>query len=236
LEGKRKKYIFGKRNSMVDGILLINKPKGITSYDVIRRLKPLFEKKQKIGHGGTLDPFATGLMIIMLGKGTKLFDTFQKAKKSYKVIGEFGYETDSYDVTGEKTFESDKKIEKEELSEVLGEFRGEILQMPPAFSAKRINGRRAYELAREKQKFELKPKKVHINDLQLTKFNFPEFELTIECSSGTYIRSLVVDIARELKTFATPVELCRESIGEYTLKDAVSLDEVNLERDVRSLQ
>lgn len=219
---------------MFDGILLINKPKGITSYDVIRRLKPLFPKKQKIGHAGTLDPFATGLMIIMLGKCTKSFDDFQKAKKVYRVKSEFGYETDTYDITGEVTFKDESVIKQEVLKKVLEKFRGEISQVPPAFSAKRVKGQRAYKLARDKKDFELKPKLVNIYSLELTNFDFPKFEILIECSSGTYVRSLVVDIAREIGTFATPVELCREKIGDYSLSDAVNLDDVDLERDLRS--
>ncbi len=225
----------GEKNKMVDGILLINKHEGITSYDVIRKLKPLFAKKQKIGHGGTLDPFATGLMIIMLGKGTKLFDSFQKINKVYNVVAEFGYETDSYDITGVRTFENMRKVDKDELEKILSNFTGEILQVPPAFSAKRIGGKRAYDLARKKEKFKLEPKKVNIHNLRLVDFKFPKFELEIDCSSGTYIRSLVVDIARELNTFATSIELCRKKIGDYSLDEAVSLDEVNVERDVRSL-
>jgi tRNA pseudouridine55 synthase len=218
----------------MDGLLLINKPKGISSYDVIRRLKPMFEKKQKIGHGGTLDPFANGLMIIMLGKATKLFDRLQELKKTYRVVAEFGFETDSYDVTGEKTFEKSKVVTKEELEKTLQKFTGEIVQTPPVFSAKRIGGRRAYELARKNESFELKPQKVSIYDIQITEFCFPKFELLIECSKGTYIRSLVVDIARELGTYATSLELRRESIGEYFLRDAVDIDGVNLKKDLRS--
>ncbi len=219
---------------MVDGILLINKPKDITSYDVIRRLKPLFEKKQKIGHAGTLDPFATGLIIVMLGKATKLFDNFQKAKKVYNVVAEFGYETDTYDITGEKVFYDKKNIKKEDLESVFKNFTGEIFQTPPIFSAKKIKGKRAYELARKKTEFKLKAKKVNVYFLKLENFNFPTFELKIECSSGTYIRSLVVDIARELGTFATPVKLCRTKIGNHSLAEAVELEDVNLERDIRS--
>lgn len=219
---------------MIDGILLINKPKGITSYDVIRRLKPLFEKKQKIGHAGTLDPFATGLMIIMLGKGTKLFDTFQSSRKVYEVVGEFGYQTDTYDITGERMFVSNKDIQKKELENAFKKFTGEISQIPPLFSAKKVKGKRAYELARTDVDFKLEPKKVNVYSLELLDFNFPRFVLKIECSSGTYIRSLVVDLARELGTFATPVDLCRTRIGDYTLDEAVELDGVNLERDVRS--
>lgn len=219
---------------MFDGILLIDKERGMSSYDVIRRLKPMFEKKQKIGHAGTLDPFATGLLVILLGKSTKLFDSFQKLKKRYKVGCEFGFETDTYDITGEKTFEKKKEIERGELEQILKKFTGNILQTPPAFSAKKVGGKRAYELARQKTKFELEAKEITIYNLELTGFEFPKFELLVECSKGTYIRSLVVDIARGLETFATSIELCRESIGDYFLKDAVKVEEVNLERDVHS--
>ncbi len=215
---------------MIDGLLLIDKPEGLSSYDVIRRLKPLFEKKQKIGHAGTLDPFATGLLIVTLGKCTKLFDDFQLMQKQYRVVGEFGYETDTYDITGEKTFEGLKEIGKEDLEKALENFRGEILQIPPNFSAKKIGGKRAYELARKKEDFKLEPKKVKIYDLELKDFEFPKFELLVNCSKGTYVRSLVVDIARDLKTFATPISLRREKIGDYDVEDAVSLEEVDLEK------
>ena len=218
----------------MDGILLIDKPEGITSYDVIRRLKPLFEKKQKIGHAGTLDPFATGLLIITLGRCTKLFDKFQEMKKLYRVTGEFGYETDSYDVTGEKTFEGLKEVSTQDLRKSLEKFKGEISQTPPNFSAKRISGKRAYDLARRKEVFKLEEKRVKIYTLELKSFKFPKFELLVECSKGTYIRSLVVDIARDLQTYATPIILRREKIGDYDVKDAVKIDEVDLEKDVRN--
>lgn len=219
---------------MVDGLLLINKPAGITSYDVIRKLKPLFDKKQKIGHGGTLDPFANGLVIIMLGRATKLFDSLQKEKKVYKVVGEFGYETDTYDITGQKILEKEKEILEKDFKKALSLFTGEILQKPPMFSAKKVKGKRAYDLAREGKNFDLSPKKVKVYNLKLTNFEPPKFELQIECSSGTYVRSLIVDIARSLGALATPTKLCRERIGKYTLEDAVEVQDVNLERDLRS--
>lgn len=219
---------------MVDGILLINKPKDISSFDVIRRLKPLFEKKQKIGHAGTLDPFATGLLILMLGKSTKLFDKFQELKKTYVVSAEFGFETDTLDITGVKVFENNQNVKKQDLEKVLEKFKGVISQIPPKFSAKKVNGQRAYVLARKKEDFELEEKKVEVYNIFLEEFKFPKFKLSIECSKGTYIRTLVVDIARELKTFATATDLCRESIGEFSLKDSVNIDEVNLEKDVRN--
>lgn len=229
---KRKKYMSGERNNMVDGILLINKPRSITSFDVIRRIKGLFEKKQKIGHTGTLDPFATGLLIITLGKCTKLFDKFQEFKKTYVVKAEFGFETDTLDITGERVFEKEKFLKKEDLEKKLEKFTGEIFQKPPKFSAKKVKGKRAYELARKKEDFDLEKKKVFVYEIGVKDFKFPNFELEIVCSKGTYIRSLVSDIARDLDTFATATELCRTSIGEFRLENAVDIEEVDVERDV----
>jgi tRNA pseudouridine55 synthase len=227
--------MFGKRSKMVDGILLIDKEKGFTSYDVIRRLKPKFEKKQKIGHAGSLDPFATGLLIVMLGKSTKFFDKFQELPKEYKVIGEFGYETDTYDITGQKVFEDKdfkKKVDEEKIREVLKNFRGEILQTPPAFSAKKVDGRRAYDLAREKKDVKLEAKRVNIYELELLNFDGKKVELYVKCSKGTYVRSLIVDIARSLGTYATCIELRREKIGDFDVKNAVKVDQVDLSSDI----
>lgn len=219
----------------MDGILLIDKEKDWTSFDVIRKLKVMFAKKQKIGHAGTLDPFATGLLVILLGKSTKLFDEFQEFKKEYKVIGEFGYETDTYDITGEKVFEdmdAKEKVSEEKLRNVLKDFTGEILQIPPNFSAKKVDGKRAYELARKKKEFELQAKKVNVYELELLSYKFPRFELSVTCSKGTYIRSLVVDIANALGTYANCIELRREKIGEYSVENAKKINDIDLNQDI----
>jgi tRNA pseudouridine55 synthase len=219
---------------MFEGILLIDKSDGMTSFDVIRRLKRLFSTKQKIGHAGTLDPFATGLLIITLGKCTKLFDSFQLMPKEYRVTSEFGFETDTYDITGEETFKCKKEILEKNLLKSMEKFKGEIMQVPPNFSAKKIGGKRAYELARKKEDFKLEPKQVNIYSLELLNFEFPKFEIRVKCSKGTYIRSLVVDIARDLGTYATPVSLRRESIGKYSVEDAKTVGNINSETELRS--
>ena len=220
---------------MYDGILLINKVVDLTSYDVIRRLKPQLPKKHKIGHAGSLDPFATGLLVITVGSATKLFDKFQEKNKKYLVTGEFGYETDTYDCTGEVTFrDSDytQKVSKEKIEGVLKNFQGEIYQTPPKFSAKKIQGKRAYDLARSKEDFEMEKKKIFIYRVELKEYMENTFTLEIECSKGTYIRSIVVDVARELDTYATPISLTRTAIGEYILEDSANLEDVDIEKDL----
>ncbi len=224
---------------MYNGILLINKPVDLTSYDVIRRIKPSLPKKQKIGHAGSLDPFATGLLIVTLGKATKLFDRFQELPKQYLVTGEFGYETDTQDSTGKKILNDPdyaKKINKEKIENILQNFKGEIYQKPPKYSAKRIQGKRAYELAREQKDFGIEKKKVFIYEIKLKDYSKNNFTLEIESSKGTYIRTVVVDIARELDTYATPISLTRIAIGEYSLKDSVDLNELEIEKDLVDLK
>lgn len=207
----------------MNGILLVDKEKGITSYDVIRKLKPLCQRGQKIGHAGTLDPFATGLLVILLGRATKLNESFQKMKKGYIATAEFGYETDTNDPTGEVIEKDERcfKISEGGVAAVAHKMTGEVLQVPPIYSAKRIGGKRAYDLARSGKKFELDPRKVHVFKFEITRYAWPEVDFEIECSSGTYIRKLVVDLARSLGTYATPVSLRRTFIGDYNVEDAV---------------
>lgn len=211
---------------MMNGILLVDKEQGITSYDVIRRLKPLCPKGQKIGHAGTLDPFATGLLVILLGRATKLNESFQKMKKGYITTAEFGYETDTNDPTGEITEKDNRclNISEEEITEVVCKMTGEMLQTPPIYSAKKVGGKRAYDLARAGKEFKLDPKKVRVFKFEVMRYTWPKVDLEIECSSGTYVRKLVVDLARKLGTYATPVSLRRTFIGDYRVEDAVGSD------------
>jgi len=213
----------------LDGVFLVDKPAGITSYDVIRGIKHELAdrdmlKGQKIGHAGTLDPFATGLLIILFGSATKKFDDFQKMKKTYIVEAEFGYETDSYDVTGEivKDETADVKnnvVSRDKLEKAIAsKFIGKIMQTPPKFSAKKVNGARAYDLARKNVDFELKPVEVEVFRYEITDYKWPRVKFIIECSSGTYIRSLVVDLAREVGSSATCVSLRRISVGEFVVE------------------
>ncbi|KUK67066.1 MAG: tRNA pseudouridine synthase B [candidate division WS6 bacterium 36_33] len=220
---------------MIDGILLINKEAGITSYDVIRRLKKILPKGQKIGHAGTLDPFATGLLIILLGKYTKRMVEILEMEKEYVVIAEFGYATDTQDVTGKKIKEAGdiKSVEEAKIEELLKEnFIGEINQIPPQFSAKKIKGRKAYEFAREGKKVELKSRKVRVSKFEILNYNWPIVSFKIVCSSGTYIRTLINDLGELLRTYATAIELKRTRIGEYTLEDALKSEEISKDIDL----
>lgn len=217
---------------MINGILLINKEEGITSYDVIRKLKKVLPKGQKIGHGGTLDPFATGLLIILLGKGTKLMNQIHSLKKEYMVKAEFGYATDTQDVTGEKieVCENLVEVSKDKIESVIkGKFLGEIYQTPPMFSAKKIKGRKAYDLAREGKEVNIEPKKITIHFFGLVHYDWPYSTFFVSCSTGTYIRTLVNDLGNEIGTYATAVELQRTKIGDFNLENAIKSEDISLE-------
>lgn len=220
---------------MIDGILLINKEARITSYDVIRKLKKVLPLGQKIGHAGTLDPFATGLLIILLGKYTKKMEEILKMEKEYLVKAEFGYSTDTQDVMGEKVqgaLDMDK-VEVGEIETIIKEnFVGEISQTPPQFSAKKIKGRKAYEFAREGKEVKLQPKLVTIKDFEIIDYDWPIVSFKIVCSSGTYVRTIVNDLGELLGTYATAVELKRIRIGEYTLGDAIKSQEICEDMDL----
>ena len=214
---------------MIDGILLINKEAGITSYDVIRRLKGVLPKGQKIGHAGTLDPFATGLLIILLGKCTKSMDSILALDKEYIVKAEFGYSTDTQDGTGRKINEVNElnsipqgRIEEE----IKKNFLGNILQLPPQFSAKKVKGKKAYEYARKGEKVKLKPRDIMIKKFDTVKYSWPIVDFKIVCSSGTYVRTLINDLGLNLKTFATAVELKRTKIGEFDLKNSLDFADI----------
>jgi tRNA pseudouridine55 synthase len=214
---------------MINGILLINKERNITSYDVIRKLKKVLPKGQKIGHAGTLDPFATGLLIILLGKYTKEMENILKMEKEYLVKAEFGYSTDTQDITGKKIKEvkNIKEISKEKMQEVIQkELIGEILQTPPQFSAKKIKGKKAYEYARKGKKVKLNPKEVNIKRFEVVNYGWPFVEFDIICSSGTYIRTLVHDLGQLLETYATAMSLKRVRIGKYTLTKALNSEDI----------
>jgi tRNA pseudouridine55 synthase len=215
---------------MIDGILLINKQVGITSYDVIRKLKRVLPKGQKIGHAGTLDPFATGLLIILLGKYTKKMAEILEMEKEYVVKAEFGYATDTQDVTGRKTIEvaNLKYVKESKIRNLIEEnFLGEIKQIPPQFSAKKIKGKKAYEFAREGEEVKLKPNLVTVKKFEIINYNWPIVSFKIICSSGTYVRTLVNDLGELLGTYATAMELKRTRIGEYTLEDVLKSEEIS---------
>jgi tRNA pseudouridine55 synthase len=208
---------------MIDGILLVDKEVGITSYDVIRRIKKDYPKGTKIGHTGTLDPFASGLLILLIGRpATKLMDRFHKLDKEYIVDAKFGFETDTQDITGEVLLEDNKKRKptKMKIKKIIKEsFIGEISQIPPKYSAKKVNGRKAYELARENIEFELKPKNINILEFKILEYKYPDIKLRVVCSTGTYVRTLIKDLGRSLGTYATATTLRRVRIGRFSISD-----------------
>lgn len=211
------------------GFLIVNKPKGITSFDVIRKLKPILKEK-RIGHVGTLDPFASGVLIIALGRYTKLFFLFDDLYKEYIAEGVFGESRDTDDVEG-KVLEKSKNqniLSFNELEALIkNNFLGSILQKPPIYSAKKIYGKRAYDLARENKEFQLKSVNVFINNIELLEYNYPYFRIKTSVSKGTYIRAIVRDIGEITNNLAYTKDLIRTSIGDYNIDDAINLENIN---------
>ena len=207
------------------GIIPINKPKDWTSFDVVNKLKYKL-KPLKVGHLGTLDPMATGVLLVTVGKATKLFDLMQEKKKTYVATFEFGYLTDTLDSTGQIVETNNKMPNTDELLNVLPKFIGKISQIPPKYSAKSINGVRAYDLARQGAEFELKPKVVEIYDIKLLSFEDKILKLEIQCGSGTYIRSIGRDIASELNCLATMTDLVRTQIGSFKKENCKDVQEI----------
>lgn len=212
-----------------EGFILINKPKGITSFGVIARLRKITGVK-KIGHCGTLDPLASGLMICAIGRtATRQIGSLTKQDKVYLAEIELGKASDTYDLEGKtKEIKIKHKPAKKEIETALKKFIGEISQMPPVYSAKKIGGRRAYELARRGEKVKLKKNKVKINNIKLISYKFPILKIKVDCGSGTYIRSLAHDIGKHLKTGAVLTGLIRVSVGKYALKKSLELEKIDL--------
>ncbi len=204
--------------------MLVDKPKGLTSSRVVELMRK--KLKVKAGHTGTLDPIATGLLIVLTGRRTKEASSFLTLNKSYEVKARLGMQTDTFDCDGKILQQNDTPITKEELEEVLKGFRGEIWQVPPPFSAKKLAGHKAYELARKGVSVEVPPKKVSIYSLKLEEFQFPYFTFDCDVSSGFYVRSLVHDIGKKLSVGAMVVEVRRTGVGHYRVEQAKKLEEI----------
>ena len=212
---------------MNSGFLYINKPAGITSHGVISRLRKITGEK-RIGHAGTLDPFATGLLIVAVTRDyTKLLDQWLKKDKSYRATLTLGYESTTGDPEGDLTPISNKKPSESEIKVVLERFTGKIEQIPPKYSAIKINGKRAYELARKGEEVTIQPREVTIYSIELIRYNYPNLEISVSVSSGTYIRTLGEDIGKKLETGAYLIQLERTSIDHVKLEEAVELDDLN---------
>lgn len=208
------------------GIIPINKPNGWTSFDVVNKIKHMV-KPLKVGHLGTLDPMATGVLLVTVGKATKLFDLMQEKQKTYVAEFEFGYVTDTLDATGEVIKTTNIIPTEQQIKEVLNSFIGKISQIPPKYSAKSVNGVRAYDLARNNQEFELKPKTVEIYNITLLSYDSNRLKLEISCGSGTYIRAIGRDVAEKLNSLATMISLVRTNISNYLVEDCFEIENIN---------
>jgi len=212
---------------MTDGIILIDKPAEMTSFGVVARVRRVLtqaaQKKVKVGHTGTLDPFATGLMILVIDKECKNAEQYSKLDKVYDATFRLGQISTTGDTEGEITDVSAEVPTREELETVLTRFRGPIMQRPPIFSAIKIAGKRAYKLARDGQEVEIPERPVTIHSLEVLAYDYPEVKIRTHVSSGTYIRSLGVDIGTALGTGAYCTELRRLSISKWSIEDAQTL-------------
>ena len=209
------------------GIVLVNKPSGITSSKVVVKLRHM-AKIKRVGHLGTLDPLASGVLPVCIGKATRLFDLFLKKQKTYIAHIEFGKLTDSLDIDGNVVETNDIIPTKEQIESVLPTFIGEQEQIPPIYSSKVVAGVRAYKLAREGKDVDLKPSLITIYDIKLLdKINDTTYSFEITCSSGTYIRSIARDLGYALSTLGTISKLTRTKTGNFYLEDCIDLDKLN---------
>ena len=209
----------------MEGIIVVNKPKGITSFDVIRKLKKILKTK-KIGHTGTLDPLATGVMLMCVGKATKLASDLEAKAKVYIANFDIGYATDTYDIEGKKIVENIIDVSKEDLEQSIKKFIGNIKQVPPMYSAIKIDGNKLYHLARKGIEVERPERDVTIEYINLLDFKDNKAKIETKVSKGCYIRSLIYDIGQDLGTYATMTALQRKQVGDYSLEESYSLEQI----------
>ena len=211
----------------MNGILIVDKEKGYTSRDVVNKVSKILNIK-KIGHTGTLDPIATGILVLCIGNSLKLVELLTNHDKEYHAKVKLGIETDTLDITGKILKSKDiKNITKEEIESVLKKYTGKIKQQVPIYSSIKVNGKKLYEYARNKEKIELPVREVEIYDLKLiSDINNNEFEIYCHVSKGTYIRSLIRDIGKSLGTYATMTELRRTKLGNFSLDNSYTIKEI----------
>lgn len=206
----------------MDGIVIVDKPRGWTSQDVTARLRRVFGTR-RIGHGGTLDPMATGVLPVFVGRATRGVEFFEHAEKTYETVLRFGITTDTEDMTGTVLTEENVSFTEEQLQETLAAFRGEILQVPPMYSALKVNGQKLCDLARKGKTVERQPRPITIHELTLVERGENTLRLRVRCSKGTYIRTLCKDIGENLGCGGCMESLRRVAAGEYTIDEAVPL-------------
>lgn len=223
----------------MNGIVLVDKPAEWTSFDVVNKIRRMVQnseyntsnkKRFPTGHTGTLDPLATGLLVILLGKYTKEAPGLTKLDKVYEVTMCLGKTSTTGDEEGEKTATSSKQPTEDEVRQALAGFVGDTMQVPPQFSAIKINGQRAYKLARNGEQVEIKARPVHIESIELTSYEYPFVKFTAHVSSGTYIRSLVEDLGKILETGAYMSGLRRTKVGKFDIQNAITMDDITPEK------
>lgn len=213
----------------MNGVLNIFKNKGMTSFDVVSRVRKI-AKEKKVGHTGTLDPEAEGVLPVCLGKGTKIIDYIMDSEKGYSVKFKLGIKTTTYDLEGEIIEERDTSfLKEEEVKNVINSFKGEYLQVPPMFSALKKNGVRLYELARKGIEVEREGRNITIYNIENINIDLPYVSMDVTCSKGTYIRSLCYDIGEKLNVFATMTDLKRFKTSFFCEEDSINIDDLNEE-------
>ena len=206
----------------MNGIVIIDKPQGWTSQDVTARLRRVFQTR-RIGHGGTLDPMATGVLPVFVGRATRGVEFFEHAEKTYEAVIRFGITTDTEDISGTVLTKQDVSLTEEQFLAVLPRFRGEIMQVPPMYSALKINGQKLVDLARKGREVARQPRPITIHELEMVAFSGETAKVRVRCSKGTYIRTLCKDIGEHLGCGACMEALRRVQAGEYTIDEAVPL-------------
>ena len=206
----------------MDGIVIVDKPQDWTSQDVTARLRRVFNTR-RIGHGGTLDPMATGVLPVFVGRATRGVEFFEHAQKTYEATLRLGITTDTEDISGEILTTSPVNVTRQQLEETLQQFRGEIFQIPPMYSALKVNGQKLCDLARKGKEVDRKPRQITIHLLECLAFDGAEANLRVTCSKGTYIRTLCKDIGEALGCGGTMASLRRTAAGEYTIDQSVPL-------------
>ena len=215
---------------MINGIICVNKETGYTSHDVVAKLRGILGQK-KIGHTGTLDPNATGVLPVCLGNATKLVDMLTDTDKEYQATLLLGVTTDTEDIWGKELFRKEVTVGAEEVFRAVMSFAGTYMQVPPMYSAKKVDGKKLYELAREGRVIERKPREVTIKKIEIIMIQLPYVRFSVTCSKGTYIRSLCRDIGERLGVGGCMSELTRTRVGRFTLSDAVKLSDIEKAHD-----
>jgi tRNA pseudouridine55 synthase len=226
-----------KKTSEFHGVLLVDKPAGMTSHDVVNRVRRIFHTR-RVGHTGTLDPSATGLLALLVGEATKISEYIMGLDKTYEGTMKFGVVSDSYDTDSELRPGPGGEIptDQEALQEMARTFTGEIDQVPPIYSAKKVDGKKLYEYARNGEEIEIKSRRIRVDDYEILSLNDDQCEFAVDCSSGTYIRSLVHDLGQKIGCGAVMSELRRTDVGPFKIEDANQISELKKIEDKEELE